>query len=141
MLVALYSIYKTKKTHSYCTCNVNFCSKHNECNVKSWLIIYSFTNEKIAICVAPDQPVHLSSLIWYLHCQTICRKEFHWHSADSSPQVRLHICTGWSGATLSTYGMWQMSPVVQKGLKGKHYAVNPIHTYACIIYVNLLPLK
>ena len=61
--------------------------------------------------VAPDEPAHPRNLIWELHCPLICRKQLHWCiRGQCSSQVRLHGCAGWSGATLSAYGMCKKWP-------------------------------
>ena len=53
---------------------------------------------------APELPAHSHSLIWELHWPLINKIESHWLiRRHSSSQIRLRGCTGWSGATLSTY--------------------------------------
>ena len=56
---------------------------------------------KCANRVAPDQPVHLHSLILELHCLILLR---HWlTSGQGSSQIILCGFTGWSGARLDQY--------------------------------------
>ena len=60
--------------------------------------------------VAPDPFAHPCSLIWELHCPLFCELNYIDLSADTinNFQARLRVCAGWSWASLSAYGMWQM---------------------------------
>ena len=89
--------------------------KHYYLMINSYPAIGSICQLPYADSVAPDQPLNWRSLMWEQYCPLNCRKKSYWLIIEQcSSQIRLCRCAGWSGATLSVYGILSGRIRVQK---------------------------